>query len=295
MSNIESVSNETRVFEPPAGIRRAGERQDGRLRRAQCRAPRRTSRASGRSSRATRSLWHKPFTRTLDESNAPFYKWFDDGELNVSYNCLDRNLANGNADKVAIIFEADDGTVTQGHLPGALSARLPLRERAEVARHQEGRPRARSTCRCRSKAWSRCRPARASARRTRWCSAASPRSRCRSASSTPARSRSSPPTSRCAAARQLAAEDDRRRGARDGRLRGHPQRDRLPAHRRQRSPFNGAARPLVARARREAGRHLRAEVGRRRASAVHPLHVGLDRQAEGRAAQLPAATCCGRC
>ena len=58
-------------------------------------------------------LWHKPFTKTLDESNAPFYKWFEDGQLNVSYNCLDRNLENGNADKTAIIFEADDGTVTK--------------------------------------------------------------------------------------------------------------------------------------------------------------------------------------
>ena len=58
-------------------------------------------------------LWHKPFTKALDESNAPFYKWFDDGELNVSYNCLDRNLENGNADKIAIIFEADDGAVTK--------------------------------------------------------------------------------------------------------------------------------------------------------------------------------------
>ncbi|MDP3669682.1 MAG: acetate--CoA ligase [Telluria sp.] len=57
--------------------------------------------------------WHKPFTSTLDESQAPFYKWFGDGELNVSYNCLDRNLQNGNADKTAIIFEADDGQVTR--------------------------------------------------------------------------------------------------------------------------------------------------------------------------------------
>ncbi|MGY2490402.1 acetate--CoA ligase [Cupriavidus sp. CP313] len=57
--------------------------------------------------------WNKPFTKVLDESNAPFYKWFEDGELNASYNCLDRNLQNGNADKVAIVFEADDGTVTR--------------------------------------------------------------------------------------------------------------------------------------------------------------------------------------
>jgi acetyl-CoA synthetase len=57
--------------------------------------------------------WKKPFTKVLDESQAPFYKWFEDGQLNVSYNCLDRNLTNGNADKTAIIFEADDSTVTR--------------------------------------------------------------------------------------------------------------------------------------------------------------------------------------
>lgn len=56
--------------------------------------------------------WYKPFTRTLNEADAPFYKWFEDGQLNVSYNCLERNLDNGNAGKAAIIFEADDGKVT---------------------------------------------------------------------------------------------------------------------------------------------------------------------------------------
>ena len=45
----------------------------------------------------------------LDESNAPFYKWFADGQLNVSYNCLDRHLAD-KAAKVAIIYEKDDGS-----------------------------------------------------------------------------------------------------------------------------------------------------------------------------------------
>ena len=54
-------------------------------------------------------VWQKPFTKTLNEDNAPFYKWFEDGLLNVSYNCLDVNLLNGNADKTAIIFEGDDG------------------------------------------------------------------------------------------------------------------------------------------------------------------------------------------
>ena len=58
-------------------------------------------------------LWHKPFTKVLNDTNPPFYKWFEDGELNVSWNCLDKHLANGNAEKDAIIFEADDGTVTK--------------------------------------------------------------------------------------------------------------------------------------------------------------------------------------
>jgi acetyl-CoA synthetase len=56
--------------------------------------------------------WKQPFTKTLDESKAPFYKWFEDGTTNASYNCLDRNLQNGNANKTAIVFESDDGKVT---------------------------------------------------------------------------------------------------------------------------------------------------------------------------------------
>ncbi|WP_026224433.1 acetate--CoA ligase [Methyloversatilis thermotolerans] len=56
--------------------------------------------------------WKTPFTRTLNEDNRPFFKWFEDGTLNVSYNCLDRNIEAGLGDKTAIIFEADDGTVT---------------------------------------------------------------------------------------------------------------------------------------------------------------------------------------
>ncbi|WP_449192953.1 acetate--CoA ligase, partial [Thauera sp.] len=51
--------------------------------------------------------------QVLDQSNAPFFKWFADGKLNVSYNCLDRNVNNGLGDKVALIFEADSGEVTK--------------------------------------------------------------------------------------------------------------------------------------------------------------------------------------
>jgi acetyl-CoA synthetase len=55
-------------------------------------------------------VWKKPFTKTLNDSNAPFYKWFEDGELNVSYNCLDKHLSS-QPNKIAIIFEADNGDI----------------------------------------------------------------------------------------------------------------------------------------------------------------------------------------
>jgi acetyl-CoA synthetase len=57
--------------------------------------------------------WKKPFTKVLDSSQAPFFKWFEDGTLNVSYNCLDKQVEAGLGGKVAIIFEADDGQVTR--------------------------------------------------------------------------------------------------------------------------------------------------------------------------------------
>ena len=57
--------------------------------------------------------WKTPFTQVLNESEAPFFKWFEDGTLNASYNCLDRNIERGLGDKVAIIFEADGGEVTR--------------------------------------------------------------------------------------------------------------------------------------------------------------------------------------
>jgi len=57
--------------------------------------------------------WKKPFTQVLDQSDAPFFKWFEDGTLNVSYNCLDKQVEAGLGNKTAIIFEADDGKVTK--------------------------------------------------------------------------------------------------------------------------------------------------------------------------------------
>ena len=52
--------------------------------------------------------WFKPYDRVLDESNAPFYKWFSGGLMNVAYQCVDRHLAT-KKNKAAIIFEGDNG------------------------------------------------------------------------------------------------------------------------------------------------------------------------------------------
>ena len=113
MSEIESLMHEHRIFHPPENFVKnaAISGMDGY--RALCAEAEQDYEGFwGRLARENLD-WHKPFTQVLDESQAPFYKWFEDGQLNVSYNCLDRNLNNGNADRVAIIFEADDGTVTR--------------------------------------------------------------------------------------------------------------------------------------------------------------------------------------
>ena len=57
--------------------------------------------------------WRKPFTRVLDERRAPFFEWFNDGTLNASWNCLERNIERGLGGKTAIVFEADDGAVSR--------------------------------------------------------------------------------------------------------------------------------------------------------------------------------------
>jgi acetyl-CoA synthetase len=111
-STIESVLHEKRVFEPSAEWKRRANVKPADFAAMNAHAARDLEGFWGELARAE-LLWHKPFTRVLDESNAPFYKWFPDGELNASYNCLDRNLKTGNADRTAIIFEADDGKVTR--------------------------------------------------------------------------------------------------------------------------------------------------------------------------------------
>ena len=112
MANIESVLQETRVFAPsPAFVAQANVSGMDAYRSLCAEAERDFSGFWGRLAREN-ILWRKPFTQVLDETNAPFFKWFYDGELNASYNCLDRHLQT-QPHKTAIIFEADDAKLTK--------------------------------------------------------------------------------------------------------------------------------------------------------------------------------------
>ena len=111
MSAIESVLHERRIF-PPSAKATADAAISGMdaYKALTSEAERDYEGFWSRLARETLS-WHKPFTTVLDESNPPFYKWFEDGEINASYNCIDRHVEAGHGAKNAIIFEADDGTV----------------------------------------------------------------------------------------------------------------------------------------------------------------------------------------
>ncbi|MFN7086025.1 MAG: acetate--CoA ligase [Burkholderiales bacterium] len=109
---IESVLQENRVFPPSdAFVKQANVSGMDAYRKLCAEAERDFEGFWGRLGREE-VLWHRPFSKVLDESNAPFFKWYHDGRLNASYNCLDRHLKT-QPDKTAIIFEADDGKVTR--------------------------------------------------------------------------------------------------------------------------------------------------------------------------------------
>ena len=112
MSTIESVLQETRVFAPSADFVKQANVSGMTAYHALCDEAARDYEGFWAKLAREHLLWQKPFNKVLDQSNPPFFKWFHDGELNVSYNCLDRHL-NTQPNKVAIVFEADDGTVNK--------------------------------------------------------------------------------------------------------------------------------------------------------------------------------------
>ena len=112
-STIESVLVENRVFPPPADFAAKARISGMAQYQALCDEAERDY--EGYWARLAREnvQWTKPFTQVLDQSNPPFYKWFADGELNASANCLDKHMGTPVENKTAIIFEADGGEVTK--------------------------------------------------------------------------------------------------------------------------------------------------------------------------------------
>ncbi|MBN8752276.1 MULTISPECIES: acetate--CoA ligase [Variovorax] len=110
--NIESVLVENRVFPPDARATEGARISGMAAYEALCKEAEQDFDGFWTRLAKGNLQWTKPFTKTLDESNAPFYQWFGDGELNASANCLDRHVGTPVENKTAIVFEADDGTVT---------------------------------------------------------------------------------------------------------------------------------------------------------------------------------------
>jgi len=100
---IENLLNETRSFQPSEEFAANSIAKQEIYDRAKA------DRLEFWAQQARQLHWHKPFTETLDFSNAPFAKWFADGELNVSYNCLDRHVEAGWGKRVALFFEGEPG------------------------------------------------------------------------------------------------------------------------------------------------------------------------------------------
>ena len=60
---------------------------------------------------AEQFVWFQPWDKALDDSNKPFYKWFVGAKTNIVYNCLDRHLDTWRRNKLALIWEAENGDV----------------------------------------------------------------------------------------------------------------------------------------------------------------------------------------
>jgi len=109
---MEQLMNESRIFNPPADFVKNAAISGMDAYNKLCAEAEKDYEGFWARLAREHVYWKQPFTKTLDESKAPFYKWFEDGTTNASYNCLDRNLQIGNANKTAIVFESDDGKVT---------------------------------------------------------------------------------------------------------------------------------------------------------------------------------------
>ena len=105
MSNeaLENLVEETRVFEPSSDFAANANAKSDMYEEAD------QDRIKFWEKQAQRLTWTSAWSKALDWSNAPFAKWFIDGKLNISYNCVDRHVESGHGDQIAIYFEGEPG------------------------------------------------------------------------------------------------------------------------------------------------------------------------------------------
>ena len=110
--SIESIHTEDRIFHPNEQLSKNSRVKDLAQYQQLCESYKSDYEGTWGKLANDLLIWDKPFTKILDDSTPPFYRWFDDGKLNASFNCLDRHV-DSQPNKTAIIFEADDGNVTK--------------------------------------------------------------------------------------------------------------------------------------------------------------------------------------
>ena len=110
--DIESIHHEERIFYPPKNVMEKANVSGMDAYETICKKFADNYEEAWADLAKELLIWEKPFTKILNEDNPPFFKWFEDGKLNASYNCLDRHLTS-QPNKIAIIFEGDDGVVTE--------------------------------------------------------------------------------------------------------------------------------------------------------------------------------------
>ena len=108
-AEIESILTENRIFNPPAEF--AKNARVGSMAEYNKMVAKAESDYEGYWGDIAREnlSWDQPFTKVLNQDNPPFFKWFEDGKLNVSFNCLDRHLTTWRKNKAAIIWEGEPG------------------------------------------------------------------------------------------------------------------------------------------------------------------------------------------
>ncbi len=118
MSELENLSHENRRFEPSPEFVAAANAGEALYTEAAA------DPMAFWDTQARRLEWAQEWTQTLDWSDAPFARWFVDGRINVSVNCLDRHVHAGHGDQVAIHFEGEPGdtrTITYADLLAEVS------------------------------------------------------------------------------------------------------------------------------------------------------------------------------